>query len=806
MLYNNNALKLSLLSLSFFASSVANANDQTSKPEYIEIMNQTARLIEERISELNRMAVDDRILLTAEEANFDESRRPIFSNDKYLSINGIAYPITTENTVSAPLVHWSDDSGMRNMFNFLGDDWELSWYEGGVVFVNKKFGNYNYGNGCLLEYYPRAASIPDEYINRDFGLVRELESCFDGSMGDTPDFEANRFNPHHFGVHAQYANFVAIESYQDLLIAAHSPRSEYGEIANPVIGFYNPKTQEREIINGIGRGRPYQQISDIEVHANKLYVAATSQHGRIDVFNLDDKEYLYSFAITAKADAKIKVTDAFIFVTDKDKIFVYQNVETDKHNVLEQTPYAVLSDVNVDNIELINDTTLLGVSNSNYYIFDIANLPHLGSRQASFIGNKGFGAIDLKDNKLVTKQDGRMAIYDIDRFVNDAYVFKEAANAVYLLDGHEIHANDFLITEDGIVTLSDSVISLIHSMKDVSFEPNVSVAKNTLTFDALPESARIERILLNDSNVSVLSITTNTSTLVQARLLDGDRVEIGNYTEVDLTDVSFDVTAQGQNNWVHLTEIDYLPAYTRIILPLTALNADKRFNTVNGSGVFDYTKMLSTMKGNLGTYGNQGTLDVFSSRYKTNTRHPLFEKLNQIKANWEIEFLDKTILTDKEADWTQANAKKHIELLTNFAYVVSSERFKEKLMNFKAEYGHDLQISSEVLNTQEAYANFLAVTLKENNFYNVAKLHGYQRSFGITGQRGSTFGASAEELKIVAEGDFDALGFALAKQLVSNYFLDCMPKPCNWNETHLQKLIVDVYIELNRADELPYNM
>ncbi|MGL5948823.1 MAG: chitinase N-terminal domain-containing protein, partial [Aeromonas sp.] len=36
---------------------------------------------------------------------------------------------------------------------------ELTWYDNGVVAVNKLFGNYDYGNGCLLEYKPSQIAL-----------------------------------------------------------------------------------------------------------------------------------------------------------------------------------------------------------------------------------------------------------------------------------------------------------------------------------------------------------------------------------------------------------------------------------------------------------------------------------------------------------------------------------------------------------------------------------------------------------------------------------------------------------------------
>ncbi|EEY98459.1 hypothetical protein VOA_002279 [Vibrio sp. RC586] len=797
----NNSKKLSILALSLISSGLVQATE--SKAEYIDIMNQTARLIEERIAELNKMAVDEKVLLTAEEANFDLSRRPIFSNDKYLSINGIIYPVTINNTVSAPFRHWSDESAMRNLFSFLGEDWELSWYSGGITFVNKKFGNYDYGNGCLLEYYPMAENIPNEYINRDFGLVRELESCFDGSMGDIPNYEAERTNPHHYGVHAQYANFVSIEKYNNQIITAHSPRSEYGDIANPVIGFYDGGNQVKDMITAISKGRPYQQIDDISVHGTKLFVSAVSAHNRIDIFDLETKEYQYSLGIKHNGNAKIKVSDEFIFVTGKQGIAVYQNVVAKKYETKVLTPFTMLTETQAHSIENVGNT-LIAFTDTSYSVFNIANMEHGVTKNPVMVGQVGFSAVDLEGNTLITKQGSRVATYDVNQFIANGYSFNEAAKGIYLVDGQEVFAKDFLLTEQGFIALTDSVTSNVHTINAVTFTPNVSVTETRLEFSTLPTTARVQQVLQEGLTEGIDTLKANTRSLIHTRLVDGNTVEITNYTSVDVVNLAIDITAKDQYNWARLGSVDFLPAYTRITLPLTYFNAEKRFNTVNGSGVYDYSGMLSTMKGHWGTYGEKGTQHIFTSRFTTSTQHPLLTKLETISANWDIDFIERTIFNPKEKDWNAESAKRHLELITNMAYVFSSETFKNKLMNYKATYGHDLQIASQVLRTQSDYDDFLQVNLNENGFSNVAKLNGFEASFGIVGQRGTTFGVSDAEMDRIDSGDYQSFARIMAEQLVSNYFLDCVPRPCNWTEPHLTRLIMDVFEELSIAGELPY--
>lgn len=74
----------------------------------------------------------------------------------YLDVNGTLYRLNSDNYIlfDMPKPVFLDETAMRNVFDFFSPEWELTWYDGGLVAVNTLFGNYDYGNGCLLEYIP----------------------------------------------------------------------------------------------------------------------------------------------------------------------------------------------------------------------------------------------------------------------------------------------------------------------------------------------------------------------------------------------------------------------------------------------------------------------------------------------------------------------------------------------------------------------------------------------------------------------------------------------------------------------------
>ncbi|MGL5947504.1 MAG: carbohydrate-binding protein, partial [Aeromonas sp.] len=81
--------------------------------------------------------------------------------NRYLDVNGTHYRLNADNYVlfDMPSPDFFDETALRNIFTSFDLDWELTWYDNGVVAVNKLFGNYDYGNGCLLEYKPSQIAL-----------------------------------------------------------------------------------------------------------------------------------------------------------------------------------------------------------------------------------------------------------------------------------------------------------------------------------------------------------------------------------------------------------------------------------------------------------------------------------------------------------------------------------------------------------------------------------------------------------------------------------------------------------------------
>ncbi|PSW31534.1 hypothetical protein C9J21_16130 [Photobacterium phosphoreum] len=766
--------------------------EQLSQAKYVQVMNEMATQMVQRVSELKKYAQNPDFYF--------------FKNGKkFIEINGIDYEVDAEHsTPIIPLRNWADDSATRNLFSFFDQDWEFSMYEGGAVVVNKTWGNYDWGNGCVLEY------LPNGHLDSDY-VLNEALTCMDGSdKHEKPDVTS--IAPYKFGVDAAHSNMVSIEQLGDKLIVAQSPSA--GD--SPMVGIYDTKANTTTKILGISEAQPYKGLDDLRSHKSQLFVSAIGAHDRIDVFNGDTNQYQYSYAVQHNGSGKIAVNDQYILVADADHIAVYHNTPATLGETKSLQPFAYLAYAHgrPSTLEFIGSKLLAGGSVGSA-VYDLAALSQGTTLQPMHNNIGAFESMDANDKYIFVKENNgqhvdattRFAMYDLQQFIANDYQFKDAAKAVYLLDHFWVNGHDLIISDNEIITLTNSIIEStpLDKLDTLDFTPNAYVPTAQLELDVLSNNGNVHKILQDGLTEGAWSISANTDSMVNIRLLDRNTVEITNFTEVDLINLDLDIKAHSQHNWVRLANLDKLPAYTRITMPITDLNTDKSFNTVDGTGVYNYTDMLSTLDGKGNTYGHYGTQHLIDSRFATETKHPLLDKLNKITATWDITFTDMILgSTNTETPWDANSIKRHIKLLTNVAYLVSSDTFKNKLMNYKETYGHDLYLYGTTFETKAQKENLLNKTLHSNGFANYRQASGFQNTFSFGKTAGTVFGLSDQELNKVESGDMQAFALYLGEQIGQNWYHDCPPVPCNWTEIHFAKLFVDVYNQLDKAGELPY--
>ena len=108
--------------------------------------------------------------------------------------------------------------------------------------------------------------------------------------------------------------------------------------------------------------------------------------------------------------------------------------------------------------------------------------------------------------------------------------------------------------------------------------------------------AAVSYILRNDEPYEVLidraQRSVNINSLVKTELLDNDTVRITNYAARELHDINIESRLNGINKWLILGQLDRLPAYAQITLPLSAFGEQGRFNSASRDGVFDLNNLL----------------------------------------------------------------------------------------------------------------------------------------------------------------------------------------------------------------------
>lgn len=784
--------KLSIIALSIMASSLANASN--SDMRYVMIQDEMEKKIIQRISELQEYAA---------------SPDYYFYRDgkKMIEINEVVYEINESGNVKMPAAHFADESAIRNIFDFFDKDWELSNYSGGAVFVNKKFGNYNYGQGCLLEYF------------LDGTVSNENTTCTDGSMDEAHqnnNSDVDFFYPSEFGVSLEYADFTAVEEYNDKLIVSQSPNAKDSQYSNAVVSILEMDTRKNiKTIRGINENEPYVAIDDLYRHGSNLYISAIKAHGRIDVYDLDKNEFLYSFKVDIKSKDGVSVIadEKYIYVAAPEKLTVYPNSKLGNGEIKQLLPFAFLDyhGEPVRHMELIGDK-LLANSVSSSSVYDVNALTEGETRKAMVTGLQGFESIDLHNDNIVVKNPGRLEIHSVERFIKNNYHFTEADKATYQIDGNPVSADDLIIRDNNVITLKDFAVTRVHKFKSIKFLPDVTVEEKKLKFNELDPSSVYSVLGDNLSSVSLSYYKINMSSLVDVKFINANTVEITNYTEFDLDNVDLNFKANDQYNWARLANIDYFPAYTRITLNLSSISADNKFNTVDGSGVFDYDEMINDDYASSGTTGDFSLTTKFKSQFKTTTANEAVQKLSEITADWAINFGKDTVIYDGDKNWTPKIARQWLKIWANMAYVLSSDKFAHHWLNFKEIYGYDMSnvAGHNGAFDAETYKKYL-LSMQRGDLIMLRMDTKMNSGGGVTGQVGSVFAIPDDQYQKLLSGDMKTFASFLGKLINRNYTLSCMPTPCNWpyngflsENMGFAPMFVDVVTQMSESGDLPY--
>lgn len=689
----------------------------------------------------HQLMTDRLAALRAEAENGDNVS--IKDGQRYLNVNGTEYRLTADNRIlfDFPKPTFTDETAIRNVFNFFNQDWELTWYDSGVVAVNKLFGNYDYGNGCLMEYYPRGTIQNGEQTH----VVLETASCRVNSFDTTvKNLDIGEQIPaEQLGLDASL--ITAVERYQDRLYVSQNSNPGSVQIID---------LASRQVIGQIsGTGSEYNQVSELYIRNNLLYVVSRYSH-RVDIFDLDNNHQHVTTLGTGRDSGSnslhrtqaVVANDQYVLVADAlSQIKVYRQQDVLPENNL-KTPIAGFLEFEgkyshrLVQMHLLQDYLIAHTTGKNYYIYDLRKLEQamrdgvpLAPEQV--IADSSLQKIDTDGEQLVVNFKDRIAWYSMRDFIDGGFRFTNETFAVKRINDAPVTSlNDLHLAGNTLISANSQGLGINELLtKEIAFVAGSSLSVPQFKFDQLQPSSvgyifdkdEPYEVLVNKSLRSV-----NINSLVKTELLDNERVRITNYAAQELRDINIESKLSGVNKWFILGQFDRLPAYAQIVLPLSAFGESGRFNSANRDGVFDLNAL----------FDNRVALPAqFTHRFSSDS-DPFAQKLSRLKPTWNVGFASTN---PNDTKWRAMNAlyaKEWLIIATNLAYMVSAEEFKHVWFNFKNIMGYDMfgnGGNSYVANgifTAEDYAHYYQSLMKRASLnLGITSIGGGLGSAGITG-------------------------------------------------------------------------
>ncbi|MDD9158432.1 hypothetical protein PVK64_19905 [Aliivibrio sp. S4TY2] len=614
--------------------------------------------------------------------------------DRYLLVNGEKYLLNNDNYILFDFpIPFNDESAFRNVFNFIGNEWELTWYDNGLVVTNKYFGNYEYGDGCLLEYYPNGV-IKNGQIER---IVLETSSCSLNNFNTNIEYfeRGKTISANDMGL--ENLNITAVERYQDRLYVTHDTDPgtvvildvDTGQVLSEIKGF-----EANDVFY------PFRRLNELYIQGNLLYVASLNSN-RVDIFNLDNQHQhvttLGGSGPTAlfRPQATVSNKDYVIVAGASEKISVYRQQDVTAENHLKAPIHAVLQfegqyTHRKVQMHVLEHYLMVVTANKNYYIYDLNDVESAVSSGEALIPKKIINTklqkVDKSGDQLVVNHAGRLEWHNIVDVIANDFVFSDPTRIITHLDAnlvnnlYDVHYND-----GELVTATQSEIRFDQLRSyEVPFIADQQVETTKILFDQLMPTSVNEVLSLDEPHSLVTNPalrSVNVNSLIKTEFIDTDTVQITNYAAVELKDLTVELKLAGIEKWFVLTNIDRLPAYAQITLPLSAFGQGQ-FNSSNDDGYFDLADLFSSTM----NYSKQ-----FEHRFNSDT--DLFaKKLARLKPTWEIRFA-----SNHTGNWRMMNAlyaREWLIILTNLAYIVSEDEFEHVWFNFKNIFGYDMHANA----------------------------------------------------------------------------------------------------------------
>lgn len=686
LLAGSMALAASTLATSAFATGY----DSVSLAKSVTAIHQQ---MDARIAELREYASNDSNVIVQD-------------NKRFINVNNTQYQINQDNYILFDFPRpFTDETAFRNVFDFLDSDWELTWYDLGMVAVNKVFGNYDYGNGCLIEYGPEGnVSSPTGLTHlaietascglKEGELLKEISFLGEGSKLDFATFgyeQANDFAPESVAmtrdkvyVGNTHGGFSKIERF-DLK----------SQQALPAITGFS--------LNGVNE--TYRVVSDVTEHKGRLYVASLSSN-RVDIYDTNNNDEIImslgtgswsgnTFDKTLTHPYSVAANNNYIFVADiTGKISVYAQHDATLANHKNTAKHAFLSLPESNStwsnvkLEVVANELIASFDSSLTYVFDITTI------------EKGQTLIEPK---AVYRKTQRRNVYESAR----GDVFTGSSNGKIEL----FPAGTLAFTDSGVITPSTQQFSVYYdadSQKEVASKASYDLAVENGLLAMLQDRtvllADVETLRVHQSNNTVdysndidltgadvtrtpllfdgeswESLTTNHEVRVD-RLLSGkqgmDKLEIISYAAQPTHDLTVEARFNNDGAWVQLGSITQLDAFSSFKLE-HALQDSVYYPTVDGlqsvaiKGLTD----LSYLPANVIDIRLTSKTDAF------------VQQITDLKPKWRLRFGTYSTSSGHWEKITPAYAREWMIIMANYAYVMDTPEFEHLWFNYKDSIG-----------------------------------------------------------------------------------------------------------------------
>lgn len=682
-----------LYTVAALLSAHVSASNYVTSEEYIKSESQSIyNKVNKKIEQIRLLAKDKKNII-------------IIDGQRNININGINYRLNDDNYIQFdfPTPTFTDETRFRNVFDFIGSDWELTWYDLGIVMVNKTFGNYDYGNGCLIEYSPNNL-IPTP--TGDTHLIIETASCAieDNEKLSITQFlgTAKKLDYSTFGY--QHPNDFAPES-----IAIINDKVYVGNTNSTFsrIDRFDLKTQQPlTSITGFtknGVTEKYRVVSDVIEHKNRLYVASLSSN-RVDIYDTQNDDQIImslgtgtwsgdTFNNTLTHPYAVAANDNYIFVADiTGKISVYNQSDAIDANHKRASKYAFLSlpesnDISRNiKLEVVGNELIASFDSTATYVYDISKLekstelvePKYTTHFKRNIYESMSGDVYTAD------KNGQLNVYSVDKlhFNDPANIATPDQNMTKYFDENKnkeqsLTAAFDLAAEDKTLAMLQGNTILLADIESIKMHLSNTIGETPKIIDLMAENVARTPLLFDGESWESL---TEKHAIRINRLLSGKQdktnLSITSYAAQETSNLNVEAQFKGNDIWLTLGSIERLPAFNQYTTEQKLVD-NYAYPTIDGTqsvsfyGISDVSYLPS---------------DLFDIRLTSETDE-FVKKITNLRMKWSLSFGKYSQADGNWAKITPVYAREWMIIMANFAYVMNSPEFEHLWFNYKQSIG-----------------------------------------------------------------------------------------------------------------------